>query len=99
VAAFMQRLSLPVGRIESALEKASWLAGPAYSIADIDAYSLTDPLRDLAPEIVNESRTPRTLEWLTRIAERSAVRAARARSRSGRPGTAFVPGIEPSRWG
>ena len=98
-AAFLQRLAFPVGRIESTLAAAAWLAGPDYSIADIDAYALTDPLRDLAPDIVNEKSTPRTLEWLARIADRPAVRAARGRTRSGRPGTAFVPGIEPSRWG
>ena len=50
LAAFRQRLSVPVGRLESALTKAPWLAGLDYSIADIDAYALVDPLRDLAPK-------------------------------------------------
>ena len=76
-----------------------WLAGPDYSIADIDAYALVDPLRDLAPEVVNDAQTPRLMDWLGRIAERPAVRAARARSRSGHPEQAFVPGVEPARWG
>ena len=76
-----------------------WLAGADYSIADIDAYALVDPLRDLAPEVVNAVQTPRLVQWLSRIAERPAVRAARARSRSGAPERAFVPGVEPSRWG
>ena len=99
LAAFRQRLSVPVGRLESALTKAPWLAGPDYSIADIDAYALVDPLRDLAPEVVNTAQTPRLMAWLARIAERPAVRAARARSRSGRPEHAFVPGVEAARWG
>ena len=54
LAALRQRLSLPIGRLESALAKGPWLAGPDYSIADIDAYALVDPLRDLAPEVVND---------------------------------------------
>jgi hypothetical protein len=70
-----------------------------YSIADIDAYALVDPLRDLAPELVNDERSPRLVDWLGRIAARPAVRAARARSRSGHPEQAFVPGVEAARWG
>jgi GST-like protein len=94
-----QRLSLPVSRLEAALGKGRWLAGPAYSIADIDAYALVDPLRELAPEVVGAAATPRLMDWLARIAERPAVRAARQRSRSGRPERAFVPGVEAARWG
>ncbi len=96
---FRERLKLPVGRIETTLAQAPWLAGPDYSIADIDAYALVDPLRELAPAVVNARSTPRILEWLDRIAERPATRAARARSRRADPRTAYVPGVEPSRWG
>jgi len=99
LAALRERLSLPVGRLEASLAQGPWLAGPQYSIADIDAYALVDPLRELAPEALNSAHTPRLLAWLTRIAERPAVRAARARSRSGHPERAFVPGVEPARWG
>lgn len=99
VAALRGRLALPVGRLETALAKGHWLAGPDYSITDIDAYALVDPLRDLAPEAVNPSATPRIVAWLARITERPAVRAARARSRSGHPERAFVPGAESARWG
>ena len=99
LSALRQRLSLPIGRLESALAKGPWLAGPDYSIADIDAYALVDPLRDLASELVNEARSPRLVDWLGRIAARPAVRAARARSRSGHPEQAFAPGVESARWG
>jgi len=75
------------------------VSGPGYSIADIDAYALVDPLRDLAPELVNDARSPRLIDWLSRIAARPAVRAARSRSRSGHPEQAFVPGVESARWG
>ena len=99
LAAFRPRLSLPITRLEAALAQGPWLAGPDFSIADIDAYALVDPLRDLAPEVVNDAQTPRLMSWLARIAKRPAVRAARARSRSGHPEQAFVPGVEPARWG
>ena len=82
---FRERLRLPVGRIESTLAQAPWLAGPVYSIADIDAYALVDPLRELAPAVVNAQSTPRIVDWLDRIAERPATRAARSRARRSRP--------------
>lgn len=99
VPALQQRVSLPVGRLEAALAKGPWLAGADYSIADIDGYALVAPIPDLAPEVVNAARTPRLVDWLARIAARPAVRAARARSRSGHPERAFVPGVEAARWG
>ena len=54
---------------------------------------------DLAPEVVNPHQTPRVHEFLQRMSDRPAVRAALAMSRTGRPQEAFVPGAEPSRWG
>jgi glutathione S-transferase len=60
-----------------------WLAGPAYSIADIDAYALVDPLRELAPEVVGRATTL-TIDWLARIAERPR-RARRAAEITQRP--------------
>jgi glutathione S-transferase len=96
---FRERLKVPIGRVEATLARSPWLAGPEYSIADIDAYALIDPLRDLAPAVVNAQATPRILEWLERIEDRPATRAARSRARTTDPRTAFVPGVEPSRWG
>jgi glutathione S-transferase len=98
-AAWQQRLAVPVARLEKALTGADWLAGPAYSLADIDAYALVAPLRTLAPAVVNAVTTPHLAGWLARIDERPAVRAALALSRSGQPEAAWVPGTEPSRWG
>jgi GSH-dependent disulfide-bond oxidoreductase len=94
-----QRLVAPVKRVNEALGQSRWLAGAEYSIADIDAFAMLDPLPELAPEIVNERTTPGVSEFLHRMHERAAVRAALARSRSGSPRAAFVPGAEPSRWG
>ena len=94
-----ERLRFPVARVEAQLAKEPWLAGPRYSIADIDAYAMLRVMPDLAPELVNDEATPRIHEYLARISARPAVRAALAMSRSGKPEQHFVPGVEPSRWG
>jgi glutathione S-transferase len=94
-----ERLKFPVSRVEAQLAHSPWLAGPRYSIADIDAYAMLRAIPDLAPEVLNESATPRTWDYLQRIGQRPAVSAALGMSRSGNPGQHFVPGVEPSRWG
>jgi glutathione S-transferase len=99
VARVRERLQFPLGRVEQTLGSSPWLAGPAYSIADIDAFALLRPLATLAPDLVNERATPRIAEFLQRMHERPAVMKALALSRSGKPHEAFVPGAEPSRWG
>lgn len=94
-----ERLQFPLSRVESNLAGSAWLAGSEYSIADIDAYALLRPIASLAPELLNERVTPRIADFLGRMQERKAVQRALARSRTGRPEEAFVPGSEPSRWG
>ena len=94
-----ERLKFPVSRVEATLKESDWLAGPRYSIADIDAFAMLRVIPDLAPEVVNEATTPRVWDFLARVAARPAVKAALAMSRSGRPEQHFVPGVEPSRWG
>jgi glutathione S-transferase len=99
LAAVRERLGMPVKRIEDALGQSEWLAGDAYSIADIDAFALLAPLPDLAPDTVNERATPRVADFLRRMRERPAVQRALASARTPRPQEAFIPGAEPSRWG
>jgi len=94
-----ERLKFPVARVEAQLAHGPWLAGPNYTIADIDAFAMLRVIPDLAPDIVNASATPRVVEYLARIEARPAVKAALGMSRSGKPGQHFVPGVEPSRWG
>jgi GSH-dependent disulfide-bond oxidoreductase len=94
-----ERLKFPIGRLEARLTDNNWLAGPRYSIADIDAFAMLRVMPDLAPDLVNATATPRISEYLARIESRPAVRAALAMSRSGKPEQHFVPGVEPSRWG
>lgn len=94
-----RKVALGVRRIEDALGSAEWLVGSAYSLADIDAFSISNSLMLLTPDIVNPSATPRLVDWLTRIRARPAVRAALSKSRTGAPERVFAPGPEHSRWG
>lgn len=94
-----RKAELSVKKVESALQGANWLAGPDFSIADIDAFALMRPLAKNFPELLNERIAPRTMAWLGRIEARPAVKAALATSKTGVPETSFTPGSEHSRWG
>jgi GSH-dependent disulfide-bond oxidoreductase len=102
-AAYLQavndRLVTPVARVEKALCAGTWLAGPAFSVADIDAYPMLCVLPDLAPAVVNRDATPRIIDYLERVAARESVREALRTARTDHPEQQFVPGVEPSRWG
>ena len=88
-----ERLKFPVARIEAQLAQTSrWLAGPRYSIADIDAFAMLRVFRTWRRRLVNASATPRI--WSTSRASRR-VRRCEPRwrlSRSGKPEQHFVPG-------
>jgi GST-like protein len=94
-----RKIALGVRRIEDGLAAAPWLVGATYTLADIDAFAICNALPTLTPQLVNASATPRLSQWLARIRERPAVRAALGTSRTGRPEQAFAPGPEHSRWG
>ncbi len=93
------RLAAPIARIEKTLRDGPWLAGPAFSVADIDAYPMLCVLPDLAAAEVNPDATPRIAEYLARIAARESVRQALGSARTDHPERHFVPGVEASRWG
>jgi len=92
-----RKVGIAIRKIEDALAESAWLAGDAYSLADIDLYALIAPVPDLAPEVLNPA--PRTVAWMESIKRRPAVTAALAASRTGKPHQAFSPGPEHSRWG
>ncbi len=97
--AAVDRLAAPLVRIEKSLHQSPWLAGPAFSVADIDAYPMLCVVPDLVPSMVNPEATPRIIDYLGRIEARDSVRAARRCARTPHPERQFVPGIEASRWG
>jgi glutathione S-transferase len=94
-----EHASMPIARVETALGHAPWLAGSAFSIADIDAYAMLCVLPDLAPAKVNPTATPRIADYLARIAARESVREALRTARTPHPSRHFVPGLEAARWG
>jgi len=94
-----RKIVIGVKKVEDALASSDWLAGPAYSLADIDAFALLAPVSGLAPDLLVEKTVPRTTAWLARIQHRPAVAAAFAKSKTGKPLESFVPGPEHSRWG
>ena len=93
------RLAVPLARVENALTRDAWLAGPNFSAADIDAFPMLCVLPDLAPAAVNAKSTPRIVEYVARIAGRASVRTALRSAKTPHPERHFVPGIEASRWG
>ena len=99
LASVKHKVEFPLKRLESTLDQDPWLAGPAYSVADIEAFSMLNALPELAPDLVNEQATPRVIDFINRMRQRPAVREALAMSKTGKPLQAFVPGSEPSRWG
>ncbi len=44
LASVRHKLEFPLKRLETSLSKGPWLAGPVYSVADIEAFSMLNPL-------------------------------------------------------
>lgn len=93
------RMADLVARIEKDLGRAGWLAGTAYSLADIAVYPYVAYLPKLAPDLVSRGASPNTVAWLDKIAARPAVKAALAMGKGADPFTVAAPGPEHVRWG
>jgi glutathione S-transferase len=94
-----ERIRLCVQKMEADLQAGPWLAGQDYSLGDIAVYAYAAYLPKLAPEMVNAQAAPRTLDWLKRMGERPAVRAALGMGRTADPFATAAPGPEHVRWG
>lgn len=92
-------LQVAVCRLEDALAESPWLAGEAYSLADIALFPMAMALPGLLPAAVNERTAPHLLRWLATVRERKAVRAALGSARTSDPTRVFAPGPELARWG
>lgn len=75
-----RRVSAAASRIEGALAGSAWIAGPQFSLADVDLLNFYGVIAKWSPEIVNEGATPHTMAWLARMEDRRAVRELRART-------------------
>ena len=73
-----RRCGVSIQRMEEILKKYKWLACDEYSLADVNSYSMAAGMPRLMPEHMNEKNAPRALEWLARMDERPAVKAALA---------------------
>jgi glutathione S-transferase len=69
-----RRLGVAVGRAESSLAEHEWLAGPSYSLADVNAFSMLSGAERVLPEALSEQASPNTFAWLRRMEARPAVR-------------------------
>jgi glutathione S-transferase/GST-like protein len=62
--------------MEANLSRHAWMAGESFSLADINCFNTTYMLPTRPESGVNEADTPHLVEWLRRIYERPATRAA-----------------------
>jgi len=79
-----RRLHYSVELMERHLDANRYLAGDAYSLADVDAFNSCYGLPHFLPEACNDEKTPALMEWLRTIRERPAVITTFAKSRTDR---------------
>jgi len=73
-----RKLGVTVDRMEAALADGPWLAGGSFSLADVNVYPMAAGVFRILPDIMNEQRSPRAVDWLHRMDARPGVQAARA---------------------
>ncbi|MDT8399182.1 MAG: glutathione S-transferase family protein [Pseudomonadales bacterium] len=73
-----RRLGVSIERMEEILQTGPWLAGPGYSLADVNSYSMVAGVPHYFPEFLNDKAAPHSFAWLQRMNARPAVRAALA---------------------
>jgi glutathione S-transferase len=78
MAAWRRTLAEGTGKMEAALANHPWLAGPHYSLADIACFSMSAHMPARFADIMNETTSPRVMDWHRRMMARPAVQAALA---------------------
>jgi glutathione S-transferase len=73
-----RKLGVSIGKMEDILSESEWLAGPDYSLADLNSFSMVAGVERLHPEVLNKEVTPRSWQWLENMQARPAVQAAQA---------------------
>jgi glutathione S-transferase len=68
-------IAYSVERMERALADHPHLAGPSYSLADINVLSSAERMPRWAPDLMNQKVSPRSWDWLQRMLARPAVKA------------------------
>jgi glutathione S-transferase/GST-like protein len=93
------RVEAAVRLLEDELSGSDWLAGPAFSLADVAMFAFMNYLPRVTPDLVNVDKAPRTMAWLKRVGDRPGVKAALAMARTADPYAIAAPGPEHIRWG
>ncbi len=70
----MGKIRFSVKRLEERLAESPWLAGPAYTLADICNFAIANGMQNGFSDLVNAKDTPHILDWLARINDRPAAR-------------------------
>ena len=73
-----RKLRVSIGRMEEILSDSAWLAGPDYSLADLNSFSMVAGVERLQPEVLNKDDTPRSWQWLQNMEKRPGVQSAKA---------------------
>jgi glutathione S-transferase len=72
-----RKIEVAVDKVELQLQKTAWLAGDTYTLADINFFAIGGMALDrLFPQMQVGSRAPRLSQWVARMFERPAVKAA-----------------------
>jgi glutathione S-transferase len=83
-----RKMGVSVEKMERILENTRWLACDEYSLADVNTYSIAAGVPRFFPELMNEKISPRAMDWLHRMNERPAVKAALGMARMQPPAPA-----------
>ena len=70
-----RRVAFATLALEQHLATHAWVAGNAFSLADINGFNLGYALPLSQPERCNDEKTPHIMEWLRKIYERPATQA------------------------
>ena len=69
-----RKVDYSIKRLEARLKESKWLAGPAYTLADICNFAIANGMQRMFGQYVNEKDTPALLDWMARINERPACK-------------------------
>ena len=73
-----RKIGVSVARMEDILSGSEWLAGPTYSLADINTLGIAGYIPRMLPEVMNAGDTPHCMRWIEQMNARPGVQAALA---------------------
>lgn len=82
LAVSQQRVAQGIQILEDELTRHQWLGTDEYTLADINGFNLGFALPMSQPDLANDEKTPRLMEWLRKIYERPATQETWAKGRT-----------------